>query len=93
MNLIKIIAVISAIITAAGAAQQARQGRQQQIPEGTVVHRDIEYVTDGHFRQILDLYLPKSEKKSAGNQLSFGWLCGCEYKLSAEPACDFSRTN
>ncbi len=63
MNLIKTIAVISASIAIAGASQQARPGRPQRMPEGTTVHRDIAYVTDGHFRQILDLYLPKSDKK------------------------------
>jgi len=28
-------------------------------PEGTVVHRDLAYVSDGHPRQKLDLYLPR----------------------------------
>ena len=28
-------------------------------PEGTVLHRDLAYVTDGHPRQKLDLYLPR----------------------------------
>lgn len=30
-------------------------------PEGTVAHRDLEYVRDGHPRQRLDLYLPPGE--------------------------------
>ncbi|HRR55443.1 MAG TPA: alpha/beta hydrolase [Acidobacteriota bacterium] len=29
-----------------------------QIPEGTVVHRDLDYVGDGHPRHMLDLYVP-----------------------------------
>ena len=63
MNFLKTTAVISMLIAVAAAAQQARPGRPQRMPEGTTVHRDIAYVTDGHFRQILDLYLPKSDKK------------------------------
>jgi acetyl esterase/lipase len=31
-------------------------------PEGTAVHRDLAYVTNGHERQRLDLYLPKAGK-------------------------------
>ena len=33
----------------------------QQPPPNTTVHRDLPYVTDGHFRQKLDLYLPPAE--------------------------------
>ena len=29
-----------------------------KVPEGITVHRDIDYVTDGHERQTLDLYVP-----------------------------------
>jgi acetyl esterase/lipase len=39
-------------------------GRQPTgVPEGTVVHRDMPYVANGHERQKLDLYVPKGEKK------------------------------
>ena len=38
------------------------QPRAQRLPEGAVVHRDLAYVTDGHERQKLDLYLPKEGK-------------------------------
>ena len=41
------------------AAGQPGAGR---LPEGATVHRDLEYVTDGHERQKLDLYLPKDGK-------------------------------
>jgi acetyl esterase/lipase len=36
-------------------------GRHQQlpVPDGTVVHRDLVYVTDGHERHKLDIYLPQ----------------------------------
>jgi acetyl esterase/lipase len=43
--------------------QQSRQSLSIQLPEGTIVHRDLPYVTKGHERQKLDLYLPKAEKK------------------------------
>lgn len=43
--------------------QQKSQADAPRLPEGTIVHRDIPYVTNGHERQKLDLYLPKSEKK------------------------------
>jgi acetyl esterase/lipase len=33
--------------------------RAQSVPEGTIVHRDLAYVANGHERQKLDLYLPK----------------------------------
>ena len=37
-----------------------RQGAPEppKIPEGITVHRDLAYVTDGHARQKLDLYVP-----------------------------------
>lgn len=50
---------ISAVII----TQQKGRAASAQLPEGAIVHRDIPYVTDGHERQKLDLYLPKSEDK------------------------------
>ncbi len=46
-------------VAAAGFAQPPRPS----IPEGAVVLRDQAYVTDGHERQKLDLYLPKADVK------------------------------
>jgi len=46
-------------------AQQPDGGSRTErpaLPEGTRVHRDLTYVTGGHERQKLDLYLPKSGK-------------------------------
>lgn len=34
------------------------QRRGPKVPEGVTIHRDISYVTDGHERQKLDLYVP-----------------------------------
>lgn len=50
-----------ALISPTAIAQQ--QFISTQLPEGIIVHRDLPYVTNGHQRQKLDLYLPKSEKK------------------------------
>lgn len=41
-------------------AQPTGQSRQPQPPEGTTVHRDLAYVSGGHERQRLDLYLPNN---------------------------------
>ncbi|MFA7485924.1 MAG: alpha/beta hydrolase, partial [Phycisphaerae bacterium] len=43
--------------------QQPQQPAPVMPPDGTIVHRDLPYVTNGHERQKLDLYLPKSEDK------------------------------
>ncbi|MBI3874485.1 MAG: alpha/beta hydrolase [Verrucomicrobia bacterium] len=40
-----------------------KQPKQQPIPEGTQVLRDLEYVPGGHERQKLDLYLPETGEK------------------------------
>jgi acetyl esterase/lipase len=50
-----------ALVLSAAIAQQFSQSAR--LPAGTIVHRDLPYVTGGHERQKLDLYLPKSEKK------------------------------
>ena len=39
-------------------AQRRGPAATAKIPEGVTVHRDIAYVTDGHERQKLDLYVP-----------------------------------
>lgn len=41
---------------------QPRQARALGVPEGTRVYRDLAYVTKGHTRQKLDLYLPREGK-------------------------------
>ncbi len=41
------------------AALTLGQPAATQPPDGAIVHRDLAYVTDGHERQRLDLYLPK----------------------------------
>ena len=59
-----IIAVtIIAFIAPAAFAQQRGQIRFTEVPEGTKIYRDVNYVSNGHQRQKLDLYLPRSETK------------------------------
>jgi acetyl esterase/lipase len=41
------------------AAQQGQQPEPPRLPEGVTAHRDMAYVTKGHERQKLDLYIPK----------------------------------
>ena len=44
-----------------------------KLPEGTIVHRDLAYVANGHERQRLDLYLPE---KSANPLPVVVWIHG-----------------
>ena len=39
-------------------AQRRGSAEPPKVPEGITVHRDLAYVTDGHKRQKLDLYIP-----------------------------------
>jgi acetyl esterase/lipase len=52
-----------ALILSVAVAEQAVQSTPPQASEGPVVHRDLPYVTNGHERQKLDLYLPKAQGK------------------------------
>lgn len=58
------IGLVSTVLTAAEAAVVKGKGKTaaQVIPAGTTLHRDIAYVTGGHERQKLDLYLPSGGK-------------------------------
>lgn len=51
-----------ACLTAFVAVIQAQtlDSRQSSLPEGATVHRDLAYVSSGHARQKLDLYLPQA---------------------------------
>jgi acetyl esterase/lipase len=62
---VKVIFALIMFVLIAGivSAQQPRQTKPLRVPEGVAVHRDIPYVTSGHERQKLDLYLPKAGKK------------------------------
>jgi acetyl esterase/lipase len=53
--------VLILIVLVAAASAEA-QSRPVAVPVGTIVQRNMPYVTNGHSRQVLDLYVPKSEK-------------------------------
>lgn len=60
--------VVSLALSTAALAQPPGGGpgqppRLPPIPAGTTVHRDLAYVTNGHPRQKLDLYLPANARK------------------------------
>ena len=46
------------LVTITVLAQRRNRDTSPKIPESVTVHRDIAYVTDGHARQKLDLYVP-----------------------------------
>src|SRR4030042_3655353 len=56
------ISIMLAFIFAVAIAEETMQTTPQGS-EGTIVHRDLPYVTGGHERQKLDLYLPKAKEK------------------------------
>lgn len=58
--------IITIVLLTSLALVTIAQPRREPIklPEGTVVHRDLAYVTNGHERQKLDLYLPKDAKNA-----------------------------
>jgi acetyl esterase/lipase len=45
------------------AGAQPRQSERPRVPEGATAYYDLAYVTNGHRRQKLDLYLPKDGQK------------------------------
>jgi acetyl esterase/lipase/lysophospholipase L1-like esterase len=50
--------LVLAVLLAVAAGAAAQPGKSN-LPEGTKVHRNMEYVKDGHERNKLDLYLPE----------------------------------
>ena len=54
--------VVLAFVAGTTLAQQPGPATPPRVPEGTIIHRDLAYVTNGHERQKLDLYLPKADK-------------------------------
>jgi acetyl esterase/lipase len=51
------------LISSAASAQQPGESVLSSLPEGTLVFRDMWYVTNGHERQKLDLYIPETDEK------------------------------
>jgi len=57
------VSIMLAFIAFVAIAQQPGQSARLKLPEGTIVYHNLPYVTDGHERQKLDLYLPKMDFK------------------------------
>ncbi|MGD8787255.1 MAG: alpha/beta hydrolase [Phycisphaerales bacterium] len=55
------VSIVLVILLSVALAQQPGQSIRQRLSEETIVHRDLPYVTNGHERQKLDLYLPKTD--------------------------------
>jgi acetyl esterase/lipase len=54
------VVTVSLVVVLSGAAGAPRP-EGVRVPEGTAVHRDLAYVSDGHPRQKLDLYVPDAD--------------------------------
>ena len=57
------ISITLTLILSVAVAQQSAESTSPQAPKGPGIYRDLPYVTNGHQRQKLDLYLSKSEEK------------------------------
>ncbi|MCY3742333.1 MAG: alpha/beta hydrolase [Candidatus Poribacteria bacterium] len=63
MQIIEIlILILFFVATTLVLAQRRRSTEAMKVPEGITAYRDIAYVTDGHERQKLDLYVPDTGK-------------------------------
>jgi len=76
---------IIVIAIAAAAVQAADQPRRKPpLPPRTEVHRDLEYVAEGHARNRLDLYLPA---KSDRPLLVIVWIHGGAWLAGSKEGC------
>jgi acetyl esterase/lipase len=62
MNSIFTLVSFSLLLGISVALAQPQPFARPRLPEGATVYRDLAYVTNGHPRQRLDLYLPKDGK-------------------------------
>ena len=61
MQIIVILILILFFVAAISVLAQRRGAAEaMKVPEGVTVYRDLAYVTDGHERQKLDLYVPET---------------------------------
>ena len=68
MTNLKIAIIVVALLAASivvlrSGYRYVKSSRAPLVPRGTTVHRDLAYVTNGHARQKLDLYLPKGVER------------------------------
>ncbi|MCY4553161.1 MAG: alpha/beta hydrolase, partial [Candidatus Poribacteria bacterium] len=55
---VTLVLILFFVLTALVIAQRRDPAAASKVLEGITVHRDLAYVTDGHERQKLDLYVP-----------------------------------
>lgn len=55
---VTLVLILFFVVTITVLAQRRNRDTSPKIPENVTVHRDVAYVTDGHERQKLDLYIP-----------------------------------
>ena len=61
---VTLVLILFFLVTITVLAQRRNRDTSPKIPENVTVHRDIAYVTDGHERQKLDLYIPADTGKN-----------------------------
>ncbi len=66
----------------------AQRPKTPRIPEGTKVHKNLEYVANGHKRQRLDLYLPPKAKKPTPVII---WIHGGGWRNGSKDRCPAIR--
>ncbi len=65
-------------VTGMASASSGQLFKTASVPEGTQVHRNLEYVKGGHERQKLDLYVPGEVRRpAAGHRLDLVPVPGC----------------
>ncbi|MHC4557760.1 MAG: alpha/beta hydrolase fold domain-containing protein [Planctomycetota bacterium] len=67
-----------------------RTARAPNVPEGTRILRDLEYVPNGHERQKLDLYLPEQSDDSPALPLIV-WIHGGAWRAGNKQNCRSAR--
>ena len=56
--IVPLILILFSVAVTLVLAQRRGSAEAPKVPEGVTMHRDVAYVTDGHERQKLDLYVP-----------------------------------
>jgi acetyl esterase/lipase len=81
---ISAIAAVSVLFCASAQAQPTPP--PPPLPAGTIVHRDLAYVQDGHPRQKLDLYLPGKPDAARPRALII-WVHGGAWLAGSKDQC------
>jgi acetyl esterase/lipase len=81
---------VGSILTFAQANEAPQRARGPNVPEGTRILRDIEYIPNGHVRQKLDLYRPKPNE-DAGPLPLIVWVHGGAWLAGSKENCPAVR--